>query len=106
MSASHNSTDFHKGLLAAGVLLGNASISGFPLAAAVSACLLSDEDVEQMVTSSNYGFQSGREDGQKHPRQADSVQYDFVPTYSNISEPGDHTPAILLDLCLPAGCLR
>ena len=37
-------------------------------------------------------FSDGREDGKKHPWQGDSVQYNRVTTYSNISEPGGHSP--------------
>ena len=92
MSASHNTIDFHIGLLAAGILLGNASISGFPISAAIAACVISDEDVARLVTSSEDRFQSGRVEEEKHSWQGDSVQYNLVTTLTSISEPGGHSP--------------
>ena len=84
MSTSYNSIDFHKGVLAAAILLGNASISGFPIAAAIGALLLSDDDIEELVTSSDDGTLSGRPDGTPHPCQGESMPFNRVPTYSNI----------------------
>ena len=63
-SASYNSTDVHKGVLAAGVLLGNAFISGFPISASIAALVISDDEVEELITSSDDGSLSGRLDGQ------------------------------------------
>ena len=92
MSTSYNSIDFHKGVMAAGILFGNASISCFPMAAAIGALLLSDDGIEELVTSSDDGILSGRSDGTKHPWQGDSMPFNRFPTYSNIGEPGGHLP--------------
>ena len=92
MSAQHNTIDIYIGMLADGLLLENAAISRFPISAAIAACVLSDEKVEQMVTSSDDCFLSGLENGKKHHWQGGSVQYNRVTTYSNISEPGGHSP--------------
>ena len=80
-----------KSPLAACVLFGNASISGFPLSAAVAACVISDDEVEQLALSSDGSFHSGI--GVKHEWQGDSIPYNHVPTYSNVKEPGGHVPA-------------
>ena len=58
MSGGYTSNDFHKGVLSAGILPGNASICGFPIQAAISALLLSDDDLEEMATSSDDGLLS------------------------------------------------
>ena len=92
MSASYTSTDCHKGVLAAGVSLGHFSISCFPISAAIAALLISDDEIEELVTSSDDGVLSGRSDGTKHPWQGDSMPFNRVPTYSNIGEPGGHLP--------------
>ena len=47
MSGGYTSADFHKGVLCAGTRLGNASISGIPIQAAIGALLLIDDDVEE-----------------------------------------------------------
>ena len=80
--------------MAAGVLLGNASIAGFPSSAAIAALLISDDEIEELVTSSNDGILSGRLDKQKHPWQGDSVPFNRVTTYSNLGEPGGHLPYV------------
>ena len=46
MSGGYTSIDFHKGVLSAGILFGNASVCGFPIQAAIGALLLSDDDLE------------------------------------------------------------
>ena len=78
--------------MAAGVLLVNASISGFPNSAAVGALLLTDDDIEEMAISSDDGALSGRQDGTPHKWQGASMPFDRAPTYSNVSEPGGHLP--------------
>ena len=79
--------------MSAGIRFGNASISGFPIQAAIGALLLSDDDVEEMVTSSDDGALSGRPDGTEHSWQGKSMPFNRVPTYSNVGEPGGHLPA-------------
>ena len=80
-------------MLAAGIRLGNVSVSVFfRISAAIAACVISDEDVARLVTSSNDCFQSGLEEEGKHSWQGDSVQYNLVTTLTSISEPGGHSP--------------
>lgn len=90
MNIVHNTTDYHKGVLAAGVLFGIAYIYSFPLSVAVAACVISDDEVEQMALSSDDSFLNGI--GKKHEWQGDSMPYNHVPTYSNVLEPGGHVP--------------
>ena len=63
-----------------------------PIHAAIGALLLSDDDVEEMVTSSDDGALSGRPDGTVHSWQGESMPFNRVPTYSNVGEPGGHLP--------------
>ena len=79
-------------MCAAGILLGNASISGFPIQAAVGALLFSTDDIEEMVASSDDGVLSEDSDGVRHPWQRKSMHFNCVSCYSNISEPGGHLP--------------
>ena len=90
MNIVHNTTDYHKGVLAAGVLFGIAYIYSFPLSVAVAACVISDDEVEQMALSSDDSFLNGI--GKKHEWQGDSMPYNYVPTHSNVLEPGGHVP--------------
>ena len=52
--------------------------------------MISDDEIEELVTSSDDGFSCGRLDGKKHAWQGDSVPFNRVTTYSNIGEPGGH----------------
>ena len=56
-------------------------ILGFPISAAIGALLLSDDDIEEMATSSDDGALSGRQDGTPHKWQGASMPFDRVPTY-------------------------
>ena len=49
-------TDFHKAVCAAGILIGDTTISGFPLQAALGALLLSPAQVNQMIACTDEGF--------------------------------------------------
>ena len=46
MSARSDSTDYHTGMFAAAVLLGNATVSGFPISAAIAACVMGEDDID------------------------------------------------------------
>ena len=95
MSSVYHTTYFHKGVGAAAILLGNNSISGFPVQVAVGALLLSADEVEELVASSDDGIlasTSEDSDGTRHPWQAGNMHFDCVPCFANISQPGGHLP--------------
>ena len=64
-------------------------ISGFPLHAALGALLLSPDEVDQMVASSDDGFVK---DDSRKSWERQTMHFNCVPCHSNISEPGGHVP--------------
>ena len=86
MSSGYHTADFHKGVCAAAILLGNVSISGFPVRVVVGVVLLSADEVEELVASSDDGVlasTSEDSDDTRPPWQTRNMHFDCVPCFAS-----------------------
>ena len=85
MHCGWHTADFHKGVCAAGIVLGNSAISGFPLQAALGALLLSADEVEDMIASSDDGCLPKDSGEARKPWERTSMHFNCIPCYSPTS---------------------